>query len=281
MARKEEAGPVSLDPNDMMQGGLKDDFRGVIIKAVYARWDYDGNIDEPVLAARLTIKPEDEEEPIVQHWSAGSLDSFQPSEDGETPCDEDEVGPYLVRTGKRAQLNNNTNFAHLMASIIDSGEASKKFPRKKLTASLECLEELDCHWNRVPQKKRSGIQDGEGDGKRAKDVLVVTEVYGYGEVAEDKPKGKAAKGKKEETKGKKGEEKTGGDLDDDLQGLVVEAISENDGELKKSKLAKEILERASDDPRKAKMVKRVGELSFIEDDDRPWSFDEDTGILSI
>lgn len=337
MAKQDKALEVaSLDPSEFLQGGLKDDFRGKILEAVYAPWDYDGNIDEPVLAARLTIQAEDEEEPVVQNWSAGNLDAFVPSEDGKTACDGDEVGPYALRVGKRAQLNNNTNFSHLMQSIIDAGEASKgkHFTRKDLTASLACLVGLDAQWNRVPQKKRAGLADtidGEGDEKkknRGRDVLVVTEVFGYGEDEAPAKKGKGDK-KSEKAKAKakeveededdeeeedeapvkskkadKGKKKPVEDDDDDddaeevgsddsddeddddgidgpLRKLVVKAIKATDGELKKGKLVAAIVDLAKKDPNKAKYVKRCTEASFIEDDDAPWSYDEDSGVLSI
>lgn len=292
-AQREEAAVASLNPDDMLQGGLKDDFRGKITEAVYCRWDYDGNIEEPVLAARLTIEAEDEDEPIVQHWSAGNLDAFVPSLDGKEPCDDDEVGPYALRVGKRAQLNNNTNFSHLMSSIIDAGEASKgkHFTRKDLTASLACLEGLDAQFNRVPQKKRSGLTAAEGeDGekKRGRDVLVVTEVFGYGDDEPKKGSGKSkvsSKSKKaadedddEDEAPTKGKKSKGGDIDDDLQELIKEAIDEAGGKLKKSKLAGIVVQAWAGDPKKKSAgVKRVADEDFLQAG--PWNFDEDTGIL--
>lgn len=290
--REEQPQVASLDPREMLQGGLKDDFRGKITEAVYTPWDYDGNIDEPVLGVRLTIQVEDEDEPFVQHWSAGSLESFVPSEDGKNACEEGEAGPYALRVGKRAQLNNNTNYAHLMNSIIDSGEASKKFGSKDLTASLECLAGLDAHWNRVPQKKRSGIQaeapaEGDGGGKRrANDVLVVTEVYGYREAEAKSSKGKAATSSKPngqagkvQSKPSPKEDEDEGGIDDDLQAVVIEAIGDSGGKIKKGKLAGEVLKRMAKDPRKAAMVKRSTEAEFV--GGGPWEYDEDTGILSL
>lgn len=313
---KEKNAPAevaSLNPDDFLQGGLKDDFRGRVITAVYAPWDYDGNIEDPVLAAQLTIQGLDDDgeedgDPFVQNWSAGDLSAFVPSEDGRTPADDGEAGPYALRVGKRAQLNNNTNFAHLMQSIIESGEASKgkHFTRENLTASLACLEGLDAHWNRVPQKKRSGLRDAEeGETtKRSRDVLVVTEVYGYGD---DKPAAKAKGGKSDAKAGKSAppakaaktsskpkkeepeaeEEETEGaggetnDLDTDLTAMITEALGEADGPIKKGKLVGIVVKAAGKDPRKAKMVKRVTEAEFLENEDAPWTFDEDEGSISL
>jgi hypothetical protein len=288
--RGKESAVASLNPDEMLAGGLADDFRGRVTEAVYCRFDYDGNIDEPVLAARLTIEPEEGGDPIVQHWSAGNLDSFVPSQDGKTPCEEDEVGPFALRVGKRAGLNNNTNFAHLMGSILDAGEASKKFKRTDLTSSLDCLEGLDAHWDRVPQKKRSGlVQENEEGKRRASDVLVVSEVFGYGDEPADSGKKKKAKGKTNGQAGKatsrpepedeEEEETDDDDLDTKLHNVVLAAIAENKGKLKKGKLATEVLKALGKDKDKAAAVKRVMEDDFIEEG--PWTFNEDTGVLSL
>lgn len=291
---KRQAEAASLNPDEMLAGGLKDDFRGRIEEAVFCRWDYDGSIDEPVLAARLTIQELDEDgEPIgddkvVQHWSAGDLAAFVPSQDGKTPCDEDEVGPFALRVGKRPQLNNNTNFAHLMSSSTESGEASKGkyFTRKDLTASLECLEGLDAHWNRVPQKRRSGLAQAEGEGNRQRDVLVITEVYGYGDAqssGKKKPNGQAgrptsAKSKARQEEPEDEEPEGDDDLDTEMQEAVVEKLA--NGKLKKGKLATLMLSAfAKDKAKKAAAVKRCTQADFLEGG--PWTYDEDTGTLSL
>lgn len=268
--KEKQSAAVSFDP-EQMSSGLKDDFRGTITEATYAPWDYDGNIDEPVLAARLRIEIEGEE-PIVQHWSAGDMEAFAPSEDGEEPCSEGGSGPYVVRVGKRTQLSGSTNFAHLMQSILDSGAASGHFTRDNLTHSLECLVGLDAHWNRVPQKKRSGMT-GQGEGK-GKDVLVVTEVYGYGEA---KP---ATKGKsKPETKEKGKPDEGNDDLDEKLQEIVIEALSDNNGKLKKTKLPALVLAAMGKSPQKAAAVQRVTKSDFLESG--AWEYDEDSGTLTL
>lgn len=325
-SKRNDDGPAvaSLNPDDMLSGGLKDDFRGKVIEAVYADWDYEGKIEEPVLAARLTIMPEGEDEPIVQHWSAGDLANFVPSLDGKEQAEADDeghmVGPFALRVGKRAGLNNNTNFAHLMSAIVESGEASKKFTRKDLTASLDCLEGLDAHWNRVPQKKRSGLvtDDGEGERKRANDVLVVTEVYGYNEDAGDvkskkvKAKAKAAeeeeeddeeeeapvvkKAAKKPAKPVKEEEEDDEEeaeeeeeldeegvdepspLDQKLIKIVMKAIKTGGGKVKKGKLPTAVLNGMAQDKDKSKAVKRVTTDEFLEAG--PWNYDEDTGTIS-
>ena len=290
-----ESRAASLNPDDFLAGGLKDDFRGRITEAVYCRCDYDGaenELGEPisVLAARMTIQPLDDEgnpndEPYVQHWSAGNLDHFVPSQDGVEPCDEDEAGPFAVRVGKKSELNNNTNFAHLLTSIIDSGEASKKFRRSDLTNSLACVEGLDAHWDRVPQKKRSGlVRADEGERKGGRDVLVVTEVFGYGDEAASSAKGSKkaapAAGKKVVKAEDNGSPE--GDLDDRLQEAILEAITNTkDNTLRKGKVATAVLKAFAADKAKGKAVARCTQEDFLSSEDRPWSYDEDTGTLSL
>jgi len=286
-SREREAEPqvASLNPDEFLSGGLKDDFRGTITEAVYAPWDYDGNISDPVLAVRMTIKVEDEEEPFVQHWSAGNLDAFVPSQDGKTPCEEGEVGPYALKVGHRSALNNNTNFAHLLGAIIDAGAASKKFDKSALTASLECLEGIDAHWNRVPQKKRAGLVPTETEGKRSggRDVLVVTEVFGYRENKKAAKGGaKGGSSAPEKAKGKAQVQEAGGEsLDERLSDALVEIISTAGGTIRKSKLAPLVLKAFAIDKDKSKAVMRCTQAEFLEQDDAPWTYDEDEGTLSI
>lgn len=295
---KEEPKVASMDPADMLEGGLKDDFRGKIIEADYCRWDYNGNRDEASLALRLKIQPEDEDEPFTQHWSAGSLDTFVPSKDGKTEVKEDPeneedgtvkygtyAGPYALRIGRRPQLNGNTNYAHLVRTIIDSGEASKGkfFTRENLSPSVQCLVGLDAFWNRVPQVKRKGLQEDsavEGDRKKRADVLVVTEVFGYdpeGTTSKEKVKGKskAVKSKVEDAE----EDQDESSLDDDLAALVIQAIADADGELKKAKLVGAVVKLAGKDPRKRDFLKRVTEDEFLNSGD--WEYDEDDGTLTL
>jgi len=284
---------ASLNPDDMMQGGLPSDFRGKITEAVYVKWDYDGKIDNPVLAARITIAGDELDNPIVQHWSAGDLAAFVPSdEDG----DETDEGEYIVRVGKRAEMNNNTNFAHLMKSILDSGEAAKgkPFGRKQLTPSLACLVGLDAQWDRVPQQKRSGMTDvtapeeaEDAPKKRGKDILVVTEVFGYdpdgadeAPAAKPKAKVKAAPVEDEDEEVTEDEESEVSPLDAKIDKAIAKELANAGGSLKKGKLATAMLKAFGTDKDKKKIIERCSEDEFLSDAARSWDFDEDTGVLT-
>ena len=312
---KKSGKPVfaSLNPDDMMQGGLPTDFRGTVTSAAYVEWDYEGKIDTPVLAVKLTIQPaegEEIEEAITQHWSAGDLETFVPAdEDGERV----EEGEYAMRVAKRAEMSNNSNFAHLMKAILDAGEAAKgkPFTRKHLTGKISDLVGLDAHWDRVPQKKRSGMVDLDeeegGEKKRSRDILVVTEVFGYDpesvgkpskakkKVAEEdededeapakKPVKKVAKDEDEdeeaETEEDEDEESEESPLDATLSKAIKKEIVKAGGSLKKGKLATLVLKAFATDKLKNKYVARSAEEEFLSDAARPWAFDEDTGVLTV
>lgn len=296
---KEKAEVASLNPDDFMSAGLKSDFRARITEALYCHWDYRGSLPEPVLGVRLTMAMLDEDgEPVedekgepaeyIDTWSAGSLDAFVPSEDGKTAADDDTdpTGEYALKVGKRPQMNNNTGFAHLMQTIIAAGEASKHFTREDLTASLSCLVGLDAQWGRVPKKKRPGLDeqnDKKKEGKSNDDILVVTEVFGYGD-GKKKKAGAKTTAKDKPAKGKPAKEDDDDDAGDDVDPIdakLHEIIKEelgDDGTIKRAKLANLVIKAAAKDKDKAKMVKRVGEDDFLENG--PWTYDDDEGTLT-
>ena len=317
MAKSQKAAPevASLNPADFLAGGLKSDFRVRFDKVVYCPWDYNGTVDPPALGVRVegteldvdSGEPLEDAKPYVEYWSAGDLDAWAPSEDGRTPAENDEggvgEGPYAIKVGKRSQLNNNTNFAHLMRSIIEAGAASKKFlADEHLTSSLDCLETLDVHIDRVPQQKRSGMLDtkkkkdeddddeDEAPKKGAsksgtKDIPVVTKVYGYGAKASKKAKAKAevaqptkkAKVAEPEDDEDDDEDSDVDPIDQKLYDIITESLGET-GKVKRAKLANIVLTAASKDKDKSKMIKRLNEDDFYAAG--PWNYDEDTGVLT-
>jgi hypothetical protein len=261
-----------MNPDNFLTGGLKDDFDGTVLKARFVPWDYDGNIDHHILAVALTIQPDDEDTPFVQHYSAGELESFVPSMDGKTSVDLDNgegeqlEGIYAMKVGRRDQLNNNTNWAHFIGAALDA-----KFPREKLGSTCTFIEGVHGHWNRIPQKKRSGIvvQPAAEGKRRSSDILVLTSITEGGK-ATAKPATKV---------GPQPAAATQNGLDEQLAGVVLEAIMAADGKLAKSKLPG-IAIKAFQGPDKAKAVKRVSEAEFLESSDT-WMYDADKGTLSL
>lgn len=281
---------VSMNPDDFASGGLMDDFDGRITKARAVPWDYNGSIDHYVLGIALTIEPLEagEFDPFVQTYSAGDLENFAPSQDGSNPVDlegiseitEDQEGEYVVRVGKKEQMNNNTNWAHFMQALREAG-----FDASKITPSLSFVEGVAGHFNRVAQKKRSGIiaRPTEGEKKRSSDVLVITELKEVGPAKKAaaavaaKPVAKAAA---PAAKAQAAASTNGaGDLDDALNEVIVAALTD-DG-LAKAALAKLALQKLPA-ALKAKGTRRVTETDFLEaggPEGTAWVYDADAGTI--
>jgi hypothetical protein len=267
---------ASMNPDNFVTGGLMDDFDGTIEKARFVPWDYDGKIDHEVLAVALTIKPDDADAPFVQHYSAGDMTGFAPSMDGENPVNlegegEEREGIYALRVGKQNELRSSTNWAHFLEALVAAG-----FDRSKMTPSLEFMEGLNCHFNRVPQKKRSGIQvTTREDGRaRANDVLVITKI--------NEAAAPAAKSAKAPAAAKSAPAKpaaTDDGVEETLTGVILEALGENDGTLQKSKLVGIILKAISGADR-ARAIKLANDAKWLAAQDS-WVFDAESGTLAL
>jgi hypothetical protein len=261
-----------MNPDEMVTAGLPDDFDGEITQVRLVPWDYDGNVDHHVLAVRVTIQPEGEDE-FEQHYSAGDLEYFVPSMDGETPVDLEEgegeelEGVFALKVGRRDQLNNSTNWAHFIGAAIDAG-----FPVEDLGASVDCFEGVYGHFNRIPQKKRSGIVVEEGGQARARTILVLTEMA-------DKPKAAKPAAKAAKKSAKKKAAASTEDLDEKLEEVLIEALAEAEEGLPKAKLPGLVI-KAFSGAQKAKAVKRVSDVEFLESSES-WEFDADEAMLYI
>lgn len=281
------AAVASMNPDNMIAGGLADDFDGLVTKARFVPWDYDGKIDHHVLAVALTVLIDGEKEPFTQHYSAGELEQFAPSMDGTNPVPLDNEnateaqleGVYALRVGKKEQLNNNTNWAQFVGALIDA-----QFDKSQLGSSVTFMEGVYGHWNRIPQKKRSGIvatpAAGAGAAKaRANDILVITELKQAPTGAKTAARpAKATAAAQAQQAAPATASSGGGDLDDRLAVVVTEAVlAAGDEGLLKGKLAGIVI-KAFAGPEKAKAVKRVSETEFLEGYDT-WVFDADSGLL--
>lgn len=287
-ATKAPAAVASMNPDNMVQGGLKDDFDGLITKSRLVPWDYDGNIDHDILAVALTIQVDGEDEPFVQHYSAGELESFVPSMDGENPVDmsgEDKSemeGIYALGVGSKTGLNNNTNWAHFIGALIAAG-----FDKAAITADVRFCEGVYGHFNRVAQKKRSGIvnqNEQQNTKKRNNDILVVTEIKEIRDLSETKPAKKgAAAAKSAPAKpapaAKSAPAEEAESLEDRVRAVVGEAVKAAGEEgLAKNKLSALVM-KAFNGGDKAKALKLVGSADFLGADENTWAFDPEEGTL--
>lgn len=275
---------VSFNPDDLVQAGLADDFDGEITEVRYVPWDYDGHLDHHILAARVSILPDEDSgfDEFTQHYSAGDLQFFLPSVDGENPVDleaddeDDMAGRFVVPVGRRESLANSSNWAAFVIAAVEAG-----FPKDQISSDAGVFEGISGHFNRVPQQKRSGIQvDGEGDNRR-REILVLTEVEEVkAKKATKKKAKKKASPKKSTKKADDDDAGEGDDLAERLTGVVVEALAEaEDMTLSKAKLPSIVIKQF-DGAEKAKAVKLVSDAAFLESGEG-WEYDADEGTLTL
>ena len=172
---------ASALPDDMVAGGLADDFDGVIREARYVEWDYDGTKDLS-LFLRLKIERQEkglleDEKVVLQHYSAGALSFFRPSLDGEGNQLVAE-GYFAWPVGDKEKLVNTTNQAQFMRSVVEAG-----FPKAKFAADIRFLENVKGHFNRLPPDKKPGVIKNQTEEERKKaegrTILCITRFDGF------------------------------------------------------------------------------------------------------
>lgn len=158
-------GRVSLIPTDFAQGGLIDDIDATVTMAKFCNWDYDGKSDKVGIFLAMLLQDADGKE-HAQYWSAGDPEFFQPG---------DAEGSWLKSVGTRPAMNNNTNAAMLLMSLVAAG-----FPQDRLnTLGIgEALVGMKAHWNQVAQPKRKGLikTGNQGSDEREKSTLLVSAI---------------------------------------------------------------------------------------------------------
>jgi hypothetical protein len=129
----------------------------------WTEWDYQGTVNPPVLACRVTMAPLDGSDEHEEFLSAGSLDNFTPNPDDD--------GKTLVSPNGREHLTQSSNWYQFIQSILDSGG-----DLTPLKDDVSILEGSKFHVVRKPAPKRDGaftVQKKEG---REAQILVVDKV---------------------------------------------------------------------------------------------------------
>lgn len=275
-------GPVSMDPADFIAGGLPDDFDGEITEVRFTKWNYGGRREEFGLAARVTIKPAEESgmtEDIVQHYSAGDLKFFAPSQDGRAVCDlasddpKDWEGIYVLPVGPRPQLNNNSNWADFLTRALQA-----ELPKERLSPNVTKLEGLYGHFNRVSQRKRSGLITS-AEGEKEKQILVLTAIKPNPNAGKKGKAPAAGKAAASPAAGKSAADNGQEEFDGRLIEAVLGVLAENDGTIHRTKLPALVI-KAFDAAEKGKAVKRLGEVGFLGKSDA-WVWDADDNTLTL
>lgn len=262
-------GTASLNPADFAQGGILDDVDVTIVGSRVTSEAPDGyTSDKPMCFLELMLQEEGNENPTAQSFSAGDLKRIMPSEDGL----HFELAPGV------AGLNQNTNAAMFLRSLLDHS-----FPVDKLSAGdVSVMVGLICHVNRIPQPKRSGLAQKEGERERT--VLVVTAIH---KMPWDKPGTKTATATKAPTSikaptGAVPAAAPAGDVD--IDELAVETLKSilagNGGKVKKTMIAMKSLKvMDKTDPYRAAVMEKLADDSeggFLQTEGMGWEFDGET-----
>lgn len=306
---------VGFKPDEMISGGLQNDFDGTVEQAFVGPWNY-GNKDFYTLAAFARIIPDpgqEVDEPFWNAWSMGktSLNDFHPSKDGETPVDvegweainvdtnnldsileqmEPVIGPFVVPVGKGTALRNASNWAHFIECLIDAG-----YDPNNITPDISFLVGIHGHWMRIPQKERrgSGIVKQEGDSNRTPEILVLTDITEAPKVSGGIKKTGATTTKKTSATSVTSTTTTAkptaavkasnddSELRAELEAALLEAVVNSDGTLPKSKILGVVVKGFREDKEKSKSaLTLVNDASFLGSMES-LSYDPNTGALSL
>lgn len=253
-------------------GGLLDDVDVVVKEAKITMFDYNGTRPDAVPSIEFTLGVKDGED-MIQNWTVGKSSDWMPSEDGKK----------LVGIGKATQINANSNGAILLKSIVDAG-----FPETKIADSIDCFAGMEGHVMRVPAPKRNmAAKAPRADGKVYEDTILT-----FASITKLpwEAKAKAAAGKVPAAKAttkpapapepaqEDGGEVEEGSLEERVQGLLLEILSENPSGVKKQALPGLIFKKVgATDPDRAPMLQIAFRDEFLKSG--PWTYDK--GIISL
>ena len=259
------ANAVSLKPSDQQQGGILDDMDVTFKSLSFVEYDYNGTVDKPVLALLVVMTDQDGTD-HDQYFSAGDLNRFQASENGK----------YAVAVAGAKGLSTSSNAALLLKSIVDQG-----FPEDKLTHTVEPFEGMEAHVVRVPQPKRSGLAQKEGERDRT--VLVVSKIIrlpwektGAGKA---RPTSTAAAGKATSTQPAKSTASNGdSDLAEEAQGLILQLLEAKGGEVKKTGVGAGAFKLLAGNANRGELLKLMTDDGFLSEGAEAglWAYENNT-----
>jgi hypothetical protein len=275
MATKEEqARAASLCPADMDESNLLDNIRCTWKGCCFEMTDYGGKSQLKRPAFKATLEEPGGTEHDDQWWSAGKVEEWSPSDDGQ----------LLLAVGGKTRIHKKSNFGLLMQSLLDNG-----YPADKFTTEAGGFDGLECQMMQVDSGR--GEREGKDGKKYADTVLVVSEIFKF-PWEKGKAKSGGAKGSTQTAKGKAGAGAVGKGKDDDsgggkadaetvdietqLQLIIAEAL------LDKPKIAKNMLpatimiigKRKKVDPKSTQaMIQLSAKDEYLSRDDHPWEFD--------
>lgn len=249
---------VSLNPDDYGEGGGGlDDMDGKIIEARAVIFDYDGKFD-PSPGALLKVDV-GADEPLTQFWSIGSSNDWEPNADG----------TGFKPIGKRTTIVKTANLGMLITSAINAG-----FPKDKVKNDLTVFEGLECHFDKVAVERK-------GLGNKETSTIIITKIHKL-------PGGKGSTAKKGASKGST---KASAEVSEEVKVKAIACVMriiEAQGEkypdgVPKSKLGPLAFqdEELKGDADKGKISTLVYKESFLSGEDVPWTYDPETGLVSL
>jgi hypothetical protein len=262
-------GATSLKPSKQEKGGLLDDADVTLQTVRFVLWDYQGAIDTPVPALFAEMVTDDGAS-FNQYYSAGDAKHLEPSEDGLR---------LLNKPGsKREGLNDNTNAAAFLASIVSAG-----FPEDQIDETVDVFDGLKCHVNRVAQKERKGlINPAQADGsKRQSTVLLVSSIISLpGEtkkVAGKKGAAPAAAVKGKPVAAAAAPAKSAGtELYEEADELIVGLLTEDryaESGVPKARLSVEALKALKGNANSRAIMGFITKDEYLTSEDRPFAYD--------
>lgn len=259
MAKKRRG--ASLNPDDAGAGGLAIDDVDCTIKELrfVDDFDYGGTVSKIPLSLRCTFESPEFAEAQVQYFSAGSLDRFEPSEDGlcAVPAEGQDDSILLIKT---------TNALLFITSLTESG-----FPKDKIADEVDVFEGTEVHVRQVPRPKMRGI-DREGDAEKT--ILVVTKIHKLPWEKKGKGKGKAAS----KGKAKAEPEEVSSDVSDKAVETVMAAVTASENGIAKKDLLVEAFKSLAKDEDRTAVVRLIKDNEWLADG--PWTYDEESETIS-
>ena len=202
------AGRVSLKPSEAIEGGIVPVDRNLTWKTnKFTLFDYvnkAGTVVATAPALAVTYVDDDGTESL-QHYSAGSMDRFLPSKDGE----------FLEAQGDAQAISKSSNLYYLMNALVNAG-----FPEDKLgELPASALNGMKTYNIGMPEPKRPGLKREAGADERERVISVPSKIIS---LPWDKKGGKAPA-----TKGAATTE-TAADPTEDALAIVADVLKDSD-----------------------------------------------------
>lgn len=263
MAKKEQTGMVSFDPDDHTAGGYLDDRDCTVIQSRIVEYDFEGKTEDgkPQCCWMVQFRPDegdaDGEDDRTEYYRLGSLEKFTPNAEG--------TQAVAVKSG--ARLNTKSKASLFSRSLKAAGLT--------IAADVTVLDGVRVHVNLLALPEFKGR-----DGKMVKDATY-TAVTG---ILDDEAPAAASGGKKAKPKAKakakaKAAAEPDSDVEDQASAAILELLSTKGGTVNKPAIPTYLFKAIKDGKTRNTAIALAAKDEWLGDEDRPWAYDD--GVLSI